>query len=320
MRILKFGGKSLSDSIKTQNICKFIKNIYKNDKNLIIIVSAVSSTTDDLISLSKSYGGDNFQRELAVLLSTGETQSSALFAMMLCSLGVPAKSLQAFQIEISTFGAYNDSKIAYINKSKIEKCINGGYVAVVSGFQGINSDGEITTLGRGGSDTTATAIGAIFGCDVEIYSDFDGVFCGDPRYLNYKKIKSIDYDSMIGMAHGGAKVIDARSTEIAKNFGINIISKSSAQPNKSGTKILPMVESDFISISTIDNLSKITIVASEDSKIERIVKISLQILKNIKFYNFSINLKKISFFIKNDDKPKVLPNLSKKLNLLNKNT
>ena len=321
MRILKFGGKSLSSAEKTQKICKFIKKIYKNDKKLIIVVSAIGSTTDKLIELSKQYGdGEALKRELAVLLSTGETVSSALFALALNSQNIPAKSLQAFQIQLCTFGEYTNSRVAYINKSAVEKCLNEGYVAVVAGFQGINSDGEISTLGRGGSDTTATALGAIFDTKVEIYSDFDGVFCGDPRKMDYRKIKALDYDSMISMAEGGAKVIDGRSTEIAKSFDIDILSKSSAKPDNAGS-VISKIETDIISISTIEHLTKVTIVISLENKMERIAKTAISCLKNVKFYNFTLKNKELSFFVKNSDTLKVVSELSQKLHLLkNKNT
>lgn len=318
MRILKFGGKSLSTLEKTQKICEYIKKIYKNEKKLVIVVSAIGSTTDNLIELSKQYSKENiYPREMATLLSTGETQSSALFAMALSNAGIPAKSFQAHELQITTYGDYLNSRIAYINKSVLESCFNDGFVAVVSGFQGINKNMEITTLGRGGSDTTATAIAAVFDTDVEIYSDFDGVFAGDPRKMNYKKLKCIDYESMIEMADGGAKVIDARSTEIAKNFEIDILSKSSAKPNGSGS-VISNIENDIISISTIDHLTKITVVISSEDRLKKIVKTALFCLKNVKFYNFSIEIKKLSFFIKNDDKLKVISSLSQKLGLISK--
>lgn len=311
----------MSSAEKTQKICKFIKKIYENDKKLIIVVSAIGSTTDSLIEHAREYGdSESCKRELAALLSVGETESSALFAIALNSLGVPAKSLQAFQIQLCTFGDYSNSRIAYINKGAIERCMGEGSVAVVAGFQGINRDNELTTLGRGGSDTTATALGAIFDTKVEIYSDFDGVFCGDPRKMDYKKLKAVDYDSMISMAEGGAKVIDGRSTEIAKNFDIDILSKSSSKPENAGS-VISKIETDIISISTIEHLCKVTVVISSESKIEKIAKTVISCLKNVKFYNFSLKSNKLSFFIQNCDTVKVVSELSQKLHLLkNKNT
>ena len=281
MRILKFGGKSLSDENKVSSICKYIKNIYKKDKEIIVVVSAQGKTTDNLLSEAKKYMPDKTnKRELDVLLSTGETVSSALFAMALSKQDLPAKSFQAFQLEISTFGDFSDSKIAYINKTLINECLKNNIIAVVSGFQGINSKGEITTLGRGGSDTTASALGAIFDCDVEIYSDFDGVFSGDPRKLEYKKLKNIDYDSMILLSKNGAKVIDEKSTILAKNFKFKILSKSSSKPNLCGTEI-SSVERDIISITEIENLCRVSIIFSNPSRMQNIVKRKSYLCANI---------------------------------------
>ena len=219
MRILKFGGKSLDTIQKVQNVCKNIKKIYKNDKKIIVVVSAMGKTTDLLIEkMSRFCGTHPSQRELDVLLSTGETESSALFASVLVSMGVPAKSFQGFQLNLETFGDFQNSKISYLNKKPLTDSMENGVVCVVSGFQGINKNGDITTLGRGGSDTTAAAIGSVFDHDVEIYSDFNGIFCGNPRFLNFKKIKRINKNTMITMAKNGAKVLDFRAAQIAKHY------------------------------------------------------------------------------------------------------
>jgi len=315
---MKFGGKSLSSPEKVQKICKNIKKIYKNNKKIIIIVSAIGSTTDNLLQISKNYYQKSCpKRELDVLLSTGETQSSALFAMTLNSCGVPAKSFQAFQINLSTFGDFQNSKISYINKKPILDCINSGCVAVISGFQGINNNNEITTLGRGGSDTTAAALGAIFDCDVEIYSDFDGIFAGDPRELKFKKLKNIDYTSAIKGAESGAKVLDSRAIEIAKKYNFNIICKQSPFINSTGT-IVSDIENPFVSISSVDNLCKITLNFLDGYNLYFIVKNVLNSLKNYKYYNLTINSCNISFLISINDKLNILNKISEKLKLLKK--
>ncbi len=266
MRILKFGGKSLASLEKMQKICKYIKKIYKNDKKIVVIVSAMGNSTDSLIELSKEFGGEKIsKRELAVLLSTGETKSSSLFAMLLSNLNVPAKSFQGYQLQTTTYGGYESGRIAYINKSIIDNCINNETVAVIAGFQGINRNGEITTLGRGGSDTTAAAIGVLYDEKVEIYSDFDGVFAGDPKEYNFKKLKQIDFNSMLNLAEGGAKVIDGRATSLAKDFEIELISKSSSEPEKCGT-VISAIEKDIISLAVIDRLTQITIVVTNPER------------------------------------------------------
>lgn len=319
MRILKFGGKSLSSTEKTQNICKFIKKIYKKEKNIIIIVSARDKTTDELTNLAGVYARENSpnKRELATLLSTGETVSASLLAIMLCSMDVPAKSFQAFQIEALTFGDTLDSKIAYINKKPLEDCLSKGVVAVVAGFQGINGNNETTLLGRGGSDTTATAIGAIFDSYVEIYSDFKGVCAGDPRLLPFKQLKSISHSAMESLALSGAKVLEKRAVSIAKKFNIDIVSKSSTNPLAKGTTITNL-ESDIVAISSKDNLCEITVVFTNKSKLKFIVKNVIDALCDVKFYNLTCKNDKISFLINSSCKIKVLQFLSEKLNLLQK--
>ena len=319
MRILKFGGKSLSTPEKVQNICQYIKKLYKKDKKIIIIVSAMGTTTNSLILESQKYSLQKTptSRELDVLLSSGETKSSALFAIALNSINIPAKSFQAFQLQISTFGDFQNSKISYINKTKLEECLHHNIVAVVSGFQGINNSNDITTLGRGGSDTTACAIGALFNHDVEIYSDFNGVFCGDPRYSKYKKIKKINHARMIELANAGAKVLDGRAVLIAKKFDINILCKSATSPTLEGTTI-SSIEDNIISITAKDDLCEISVVFSNKSKLNFIVKNVLNQIKDINFYNLTLKHDKISFLINKEQKHEILTNLSKKLNLLSK--
>lgn len=316
MRILKFGGKSLADCEKVKNICEYIKQIYKKDKQLIIVVSAQGKTTDNLLCLAKEYLGDETnKRELDVLLSTGETVSSALFAMMLTKLNVPAKSFQGFQLEISTFGDYGNSKIAYINKSLINDCLQKNIVAVVSGFQGINKLSEITTLGRGGSDTTAAALGAIYEKDIEVYSDFDGIFSGDPRILDYKKIKKIDYKSMITLSKDGAKVMDEKATILAQKFNFKIFAKSAGHPKLIGTEI-SNVENDNIAIALQNNLCEISIVFSNPAKLKNIAKNVVFVLNKYKFYNLNIKNDEIKFVVNDHDKNNILYELSNKLHLI----
>ncbi len=316
MRILKFGGKSLSSPEKVQNICKYIKKIYKKDKNIIIIVSAIGKTTDNLINIVSKYSETEPPAgEVAKLLSTGETQSASLFAISLIGQGVPAKSFGAYELEITTFGDTLNSKISYINKKPILDCFKDGIVAVIAGFQGINKNNEITLLGRGGSDTTAAAMGAIFEKDVEIYSDFNGIFSGDPRLFSFKKIKAINYDAMAKLARSGARVLEERATTIAKEFNFNIISKSADTPTLKGT-IISNIESDIISISSKDNLCEISIVFTNKTRLRFIVKNVIYCINNVDFYNFICKNNKISFTIKNENKLKIIKELSQKLNLL----
>ncbi len=317
MRILKFGGKSLSSEEKVQNVSKFIKKIYKKDKNLVIVVSAMGAETQNLTDLAKKFGYENnlADRELAVLLSTGEIQSASLVAINLLKLDVPAKSFTGKDLELVTFGGYLSGKVCYLNKTKILECFKQNVVAVVCGFQGINYEGETTTLGLGGSDTTATALASAFDCPAEIYSDFDGVFSGDPRILPYKKLKNIDYDSMLLASRAGAKVLDEKSIELAKKFNIKIISKSSSEPEKSGSTIFNFQE-DSISISKMDSLCKITIVFNNPQKLKTVLKAIVKNISETKFYNFKTELNEISFYVKSDVASNIISNISKDLKLI----
>ena len=316
MRVLKFGGKSLATAEQTKQICKFIKKIYKDKKELVIVVSAMGNTTNELIKNAKLYGNTHKNaREMAKLLTTGEIESSALVAIMLCSMGVPAISYTAKDIGLKTFGGYSEAKIKSININKIKKQTSQGKVVVVAGFQGVNYAGEFTTLGRGGSDTTATAIASILGANVEIYSDFNGIFCGDPALSHFKKLKSISYDMVISMAEAGAKVIEKRSAKIAKKFNIKIISKASSKPNLSGT-IISNIEDENETICITQNLSKITIIVPSEFKKIKILKSVLTILKDFTYQNFSVGSNKIEFFVNCVDEINVCKLISKKLNLL----
>ncbi len=316
MKILKFGGKSLETPEKMQIACKFIKKTYKIEQKIIVVVSAMGSETSKLTKLAENFGYNGSQkRELASLLSTGEIKSATLFCMMLKSMGVPAISLTGRDIELHTFGDYLNSKVCYLNKSKISENLNKNNVCVICGFQGINSLGETVTLGFGGSDTTATALAASFNTPVEIYSDFSGVFAGDPNILNFKKIKKIDYKTMLSLANSGAKVLDEKALTIAEKHNIKIISKATAQPMRIGTEIFD-VQNDEIGISEINGLCKISVAFSNSLKFNKICNAVLKSLSDYKFFDLKISSEKISFYIFEKDKERVFPVISKKLKLL----
>lgn len=317
MKILKFGGKSLETREKIENICKFIKKLYATEKQIIVVVSAMGKTTDELLNLSKDFKGNSnsCDRELAKLLSTGETQCSTLVAMKLLNLGVPAKSFSSSEIEILTYGSFLDARISYINKSKLKNALDNNIVSVVAGFQGVNRDGETTVLGRGGSDTTAVALGVVFDENVEIFSDFDGIFSGDPKLDNFKKLKKINYSAVNFMAENGAKVLDSRACKIAKEFQTTIISKSSSRPELSGT-IVGNIETDTISITAKQNLSKVTIVFSNKNRREKILTSVLKTLKNYEYFNLKLDYSTLEFFVNQKDLTLITSSISKSLKLL----
>ena len=316
MRVLKFGGKSLDTKEKFERVCNFVKTVYNTEKQIIVIVSAIGNTTDNLIELSQNFGNNNKScPELATLLSTGEIQSSSLFAMHLNSIGVPAKCFVGKDIGIRTFGDYTNAIISSVIKNNLLDCLNSNTIAVVAGFQGMNSNGEITTLGRGGSDTTAVALATAFCTEAEIYSDFDGVFAGDPRQNKYKKIDYVGYNTMIEMAKGGAKVLDEKATLLAKKHNTVIISKCSNSPTSTGT-IISNIENENITINEIENLSKITITFTNTVKLNIILKNVLICLNSIKFYNLKIYNNYLTFLIDQSNSKKIVSELSKNLDLI----
>lgn len=315
MRILKFGGKSLATIEKTQKICKNIKKIYEKDKKLIIVVSAMGDTTNKLLHEVKNIPQDKLsKRELDVLLSTGETKSASIFAMVLNSIGIPAKSYQSWQIKINGHGDYQNSLITSIDKNKLEQCINKNIVAVVAGFQAVNQNNEIVTIGRGGSDTTAVALGAVFQTNVELYSDFNGMFSCDPRLMHTKKLKNISLEHLESLALDGVKLVSQRAVKIAKENNISLIMKCSSKPNLSGTTSSSL-EKENLLISTKPNLCEVTINFNNEHKIKLLSKNVINWLNNYKLYNFTLNSYKIAILINESDKNEVLDILARNLKL-----
>ena len=316
MRILKFGGKSLETIEKTQKICKYIKKIYKKDQKIIVVVSAMGNTTDKLISCVKNFSIDNpAPRDYDALLSSGENISCSLISIVLNSMGIKAKSFQGWQIKIKTKGGFQNSLVYHIDKRKIEKCLETGTIAVIAGFQGVNRQNEITTLGRGGSDTTACALGATFNTDVELYSDFNGIYTGNPRLKPFKKLNQISIFQMQDMASSGAKVICDRAVSIAANHKINILAKSSTSPQNKGT-IINAIETNKIAITEKDNLCQISVIFANESIARNMVKNVFICIKKYKFYNFNTKNNIIEFFVNTEDKSKIIQTISEKFHLL----
>ena len=291
MVVMKFGGKSLSTPEKIKTLCEYIAQRAQKEK-IIIVVSAFGDTTDKLLNLAKTYGNSNMdKREIDALLSTGEIQSASLFALSLKNAGLDAQSYSGFQVPITTEGLHGKSVITGVGKDEISNCLNSGKVAVVAGFQGVNPSGEISTLGRGGSDTTAVALGAAFDCNVEIYSDFDGIFNGDPRRGNYNQIDKIDYDSMNDYAQTGAKVLAPSAALLAKQTGTKVICKGSSTPNSNGTQLVK-IPKPFSAININDNLCEVTFIYNNLS-INLDKSISF-LLKNVNFNEITITKNKIT--------------------------
>jgi aspartate kinase len=222
--VQKFGGSSVADAAKMLEVARRVAKNRKNGDQVVVVVSAPGDTTDNLIELARQITDEPGDREMDVLLATGEQQSIALLAIALKSLGCDAISFTGPQVGIVTDDVHTKARIVRVGDSKIRSALNLGKVVIVAGFQGENKEHEITTLGRGGSDLTAVAIAAALKADVcEFYKDVDGVFTANPAIVkNAKKLSVISYDEMLEMASAGAQVLNARSVEFAKNFDIKI--------------------------------------------------------------------------------------------------
>ena len=235
--IQKFGGTSVGSVERIAAVAELVKNSSQKN-NIVVVVSAMSGETNRLIDLAKTFSDSPNKREFDALVSTGEKVSSSLLAIALDSIGVKAKSLSASQISMKTTSSYSKARILDIDSSKIIKTIEDGFIPIITGFQGVTEFGDVTTLGRGGSDTTAVAIAANLKakrCD--IYTDVDGIYTTDPRVVpEAKKLDSITMEEMLEMAGKGAKVIQIRAVEFANKYKVPVRVLSSFEPG-SGTLI-----------------------------------------------------------------------------------
>lgn len=221
--VQKYGGSSVGTIDKIKKVAQTAVKRKNMGDSLVIVVSAMGDTTDDLIELANKITNNPDKRELDALLSTGEMMSSALLAMTIKSLGYDAISYTAYQIGIKTSGYYGKSLIDDIDGKNIKKSLDEGKIVIVAGFQGINKKGDITTLGRGGSDTTAVAIAVKLKGVCEIYTDVDGIYSVDPRkYKEAKKLDRIDYEEMLELSSLGAQVMHSRSIELGQKYNIPI--------------------------------------------------------------------------------------------------
>lgn len=222
--VQKYGGTSVKDSDRLREVAKWVVKNKAEGNQMVVVVSAPGGMTDSLIKRAEEVHKTPSGRELDRLLSVGEQISASLLAMAIGELGHKAVSLTGPQLEIKTTNEFNNAKILGISSKKIVERLEAGYIVIVTGFQGIDEEGSITTLGRGGSDTTAVAVGAAISADqVEIYTDVDGVYTADPRVVeDARKLSSLSFTEMIEMAGKGAKVLHCRSVELAAKYGIDI--------------------------------------------------------------------------------------------------
>src|SRR6184192_2131224 len=267
--VQKYGGTSVANPERIKNVAARVARYHAKGDQIVVVVSAMSGVTDNLIKLAKEIMPLPNERELDVLLATGEQTTIALTAMALSALGVPAVSLTGAQAGIVTDGVHTKAKIQNISPKRIHDLMNQGHVVIVAGFQGQTIEGQVTTLGRGGSDLTAIALAAALKADLcQIFTDVDGVYTADPRIVpGAKKLKEISYDEMLELASLGAKVMQSRSVEFAKKFGVVFEVRSSLNDNP-GTIVKEetssMEEIVVRGVSLDKNQAKVTLVGVPD--------------------------------------------------------
>lgn len=238
--VQKFGGTSVADTEKIKNVAKTVIKEKENGNDVVVVVSAMGHTTDYLVKMAKDLSPNPSGREMDMLLSTGEGVSIALLAMAIQAQGYDAVSFNAMQIGIMTENVHSKARIVDIKTDKLKKNLQEGKIIVVAGFQGVTEDGEITTLGRGGSDTSAVALAAALNADrCDIYTDVEGVYTTDPRIVpKATRLNEISYEEMLELAHAGANVLHPRSVETAKQFNVPLRVRSSFKTDNLGTLIL----------------------------------------------------------------------------------
>ena len=271
--VQKDGGSSVATTEKIITIATRLIERKKTNPKIVVVVSAMGDTTDDYISLAKEITDTPDKRELDVLMSTGEMISASLLAMSLKSMGCDAISYNAYQLDIQTSGTHGKSLIDDIDVSKIEKSLDEGKIVVVTGFQGLDDIGDITTLGRGGSDTSAVALAVKLNGKCEIYTDVDGIYFTDPRkFKDAKKLEEIEYEEMLELASLGAQVMHSRSIELAQKYQIELYVGLSCSDIKGtyirGMKNMKLEDKVITGLATSDDDVAITIDIDEEKIVD----------------------------------------------------
>ncbi len=261
--VQKFGGSSVADIDRIMNVARKIRRRVHQGNRLVVVVSAMGKTTDNLIRLAKQIVEQPSARELDQLMATGEQVSAALLSMALHSMKLKSKSLNAYQARISIIGKFSEARIKGFDKRHLLNLLKTNDVLVVTGFQGITEGGDVATLGRGGSDTSAVALAAALNAPCEIYSDVAGIYTTDPKlYPAAKKAKMISYDDMLELAASGAKVLHGRSVEVAKRFNIPIYCGSSFSDEEGSYVVnedLMIEKSSVTGLSVMENQVQVVI-------------------------------------------------------------
>lgn len=308
--VLKFGGSSVADNIKLNVVAEKIISQKKQAKNVVVVVSAQGKTTDQLIREARELSAIPEEREMDMLLSTGEQITASKLSILLNRKGYKAISLTGWQAGIETNDVSGAAKINQISTQRIEKELKKGKIVIVAGFQGVNQNQDITTLGRGGSDTTAVALQASLGADkCYIFSDVDGIYSSDPNMITIaKKLDEISFDEMQEVADAGAKVLHNRCIEIGKRFDCDIIAKSTFS-NQGGTKICKKIEiSEVKGIVKNENLVQIYMQNNKRIKESEIIEIYQELLSRniiVEMFRKGEDNKQIQFRIKKAEQNKV---------------
>ncbi|KOP83656.1 aspartate kinase [Cytobacillus solani] len=325
--VQKFGGTSVGDAKKIQGVASRVIEEREKGNNVVVVVSAMGKSTDHLVDLAKGISSQPSRREMDMLLTTGEQITISLLAMALTERGYPAISLTGWQAGIKTEPVHGNARIIGINTEKVEKELAEGTIVVVAGFQGITEEGAISTLGRGGSDTTAVALAAALNADkCEIFTDVTGVFTTDPRYVkDARKLLAVSYDEMLELAHLGAGVLHPRAVEFAKNYQILLEVRSSIE-KEAGTIIEEeaAMEQNLVvrGVAFEDNITRVTVIGMPNS-LTGLSVIFTELAKNhinvdiIIQSTLAEQLTNLSFSIKNEDLAEtihVLEDSKKKLN------
>ncbi len=266
--VKKFGGTSVGDKDRIMNVARRCIEDYQKGNDVVVVLSAMGKTTDVLIAQAKEINPNPPKRELDMLMTVGEQTSVALMAMAMNSLGVPAVSLNAFQVQMHTSSDYGNARLKKIDAERIRNELDARKIVIITGFQGIDKADNYTTLGRGGSDTTAVALAAALKADLcEIYTDVDGVYTADPRIVkNARKLNEITYDEMLDLASLGAGVLHNRSVEMAKKYGVQLVVRSSLN-NSEGTIVKEEVKMEKLMVSGVacdKNTARIAAIGLQD--------------------------------------------------------
>lgn len=308
--VKKFGGSSVADKDRIFNVAKRCIEDYKAGHDVVVVLSAMGDTTDNLIELAKTINPEAKKRELDMLLTTGEQVSVSLMAMAMQAMDVPAVSLNAFQVMMHSTSRYGNARFKRVDTERIQHELDSRKIVIVTGFQGVNKYDDITTLGRGGSDTTAVALAAVLHADkCEIYTDVDGVYTADPRVVkNAKKLDVITYDEMLELASLGAKVLHNRSVEMAKKYNVELVVRSSLN-NSEGTTVKEAAKMEKLLVTGVaadSNTARISVIGVEDKP-----GTAFQIFNTLAKNNINVDIilqsvgregtKDISFTVASDD-------------------